>query len=838
MIISLNWLKDYVSLEGLTSQEIAKELTSLGLEVEGIKETTLFDEKIVVGKVLAAQKHPNADTLRLCRVDVGSGTVLDIVCGAPNAREGIFVAVAQIGVVMPDGMKIKASKIRGEASQGMLCSKRELGLSEDHEGIIELEDHHSLGIPVRSFLQEVDSILELNVTPNRSDCLSYIGVARDLAAKLQRPLKKPISELPPAKENHKLNIQVENAEASARFCAVLVKNVKAVPSPSWLQKRMTSMGMRSINCIVDVTNYVMVEYGQPIHAYDRRIIAGDALKVSLGHNTEFKTLDDSTVQLKPEDILICDAEKIVGLAGIKGGQNSQIQDDTNEIILEVAHFSQTHIRKTSRRLGLSSEASYRFERGVDVEVIPEVLRRVTTLLMECLREQNACEPYLASSLVDCYVAPLPPRKIALRLPRVRTIIANPVCTLDKCIQHLKNLGFVFCDKTEERALFEVPSWRNDVHREIDLIEEIARLEGFDNIPYEMPRMAIAGLAEDPYIEFCNQVKRSLASLGLCEVMTFPFVGKDIYERLQVPAGHGLWPSVRLANALNEQEAFLQTSLVPGLLQSVGRNRNHGRKGVRLFEMARSYFSEEAKSWVAGGVEWQNFLRPSRLLSMRAKSESGRVIERDLIAGVLDQPFVPKEWNHEEITADFYHAKDLVASFLKTLGIAKVDFVLPDPQAVPFLHPHASAMIVFGKDRLGWVGELHPQAVNAMDLGTDTPILFELDVEAIFEVQQKQSYKIKEPIRFPAMTRDLALLVPKELSYAAFQACMKKFPKKNLTNFRLFDLYEGGQVGAGLKSFASSYTFQSAQRTLTDAEVDAELGSLVQYLSKQLGAVQR
>ncbi len=637
----------------------------------------------------------------------------------------------------------------------------------------------------------------------------------------------------------KITVKIENAEASARFCALLVTGVKAVPSPLWLQKRLEAASMRPINLIVDLTNYVMLEYGQPIHAYDRRFVAGDTLQVSWGRNEDFVTLDASKVQLRTEDILISDTQKVVGLAGIMGGQNSEIKDDTTEVIIEVAHFAQERIRKTARRLGLHSEAGYRFERGIDVEKLPDVLKRVTALLSQCTREQNAGEVHLGSALTDCYVSPLPPRKIALRLPRVRMFIANPVYTLERCTQHLKSLGFTLCDKTEERMLFEVPSWRNDIHREVDLIEELARLEGYDTIPYEIPRMAIAGLQEDPYLEFSNQFKRSLATLGLCEIMSFPFVGAEDCERLLIPKEHGLWPTVRLANALNERQAFLQTSLVGALLNAALRNRNHGTRGVRLFEMARTYFTEESKTWQNGGEEWQKFLRPSRSLSARARGESGRVIERELIAGLFDQPFSPKEWHQETKGSDFYHVKTLLVALLRNMGISKADFTPVDPQSLPFLHPHAAAWIGVGRERLGWVGEIHPQVANTMDLGSEVPACFEIDMEAVFEVHQRQAYKIKEPTRFPAITRDLALLVAKDLSHAEFQSCVRKFPaKKNLSSFRLFDLYEGEQVGQGLKSFASSYIFQSPQKTLTDEEVDAELGALVSYLKTSLGAVQR
>lgn len=839
MIISSQWLNDYISLDGLSTQDIAKALTSIGLEVESIKETALLDPLIVMGKVLQAEKHPNADSLRVCKVDVGSET-LDIVCGAANARAGIYVAVAQKGATLPDGLKIKATKIRGESSNGMLCSKRELGISEEHDGIMEWSSAQvDLGKPVHTFLQTPDAIMELNVTPNRSDCTSYIGVARDLAAKLGRPLQTPKNEHVKATEKTPLTIKIENSENCGRFSAVLLKNVKALPSPLWLQKRMDAAGIRSINLIVDATNYTMLECGQPIHAYDRRFVKGDTLKVSSGSKDKFQTLDDAEIQLQEEDILICDSEKIVGLAGIMGGKNSEIKDDTTEVILEVAHFSMQKIRKTARRLALHSDASYRFERGVDIANIPNVLQRVTSLIFRCLKEQGHEGATVASDFYDVYSNPVPVHKIALRLSRVRMMIANPVFKQEDCVKHLQNLGFSLVDEKDERMLFEVPTWRNEIIREIDLIEEIARMEGYDSIPYEVPRMNISGQKEDPYIEFVNKAKQSIAVLGLNEVMTYPFVGKADYEKLRIPSEHGLFPSIRLANALNEQQAFMQTLIIPNIMNALVHNRNRGSKGVRLFEVSHTYFSSENAKWTAGGEEWKRFLRPSRLLSAKAKSEAGRVIEREILGGVLDQPFTPKEWDRVESSASFFHGKELLSALLKNFGIMKVEFVPCDAGALPFVHPNAASWIVFGRDRLGWVGELHPETAHAYDLGSEAPVCFELDLETVFEVHEKLNYKIKQPLRFPSVVRDLALLLSKEVTYKEFYTQALKFPgKKHLKDFRLFDLYEGERLGEGMKSFAASCTFQSAERTLTDEEVESELAALLGHLKSKLNAVQR
>ena len=786
MIISLNWLNDYVSLEGLSSKDIAKHLTSLGLEVEHSQESASLDELIVVGRIRAAQKHPNADSLRLCVVDVGAGADLNIVCGAANAREGIYVAVAQKGSVLPDGLKIKASKIRGEASEGMLCSQRELGISDEHSGIMEWsEAPGTLGSPVRAFLQKSDAIFELNVTPNRSDCFSYIGVARDLSAKLKRPLKKPVSDLSiPKAASQPLHVEIENPELSGRFCALAMTGAKALASPAWLQKRLTENSIRTVNLIVDATNYVMFEYGQPIHAYDRRFVSGDTLKVSSGSKERYQTLDEAEIQLEAGDILIRDTSKIVGLAGIMGGKNSEIKDDTSEIILEVAHFPMEKIRKTARRLALHSEASFRFERGVDIQAIPEVLKRVASLIQECMKEQGVEPAKVTSALVDLYPNPQPVHKIALRLSRARMMIANPVLKQEQCVSWLQSLGFKLSDQKEDRMLFEVPSWRN-------------------------------------------------------EVMTYPFTGSEDSEKLKLFENHGLWPTVQLANALNERQSFMQTVLLPGLLHALSRNRNRGLKGVRLFEVGRCLFSSDSLLWKEGGEDWKRMLRPSRLLSKRARAEVGRVIERESLGAVIDQPYSAKEWDREEVASNFFHGKELVTKLLSRFGINRVDFVPIEEAWLPFLHPNASAWVQLGRDRLGWVGDLHPQVAKAFDLEDKAPVCMQLDLETVFEVYERQTYKIKSVGRFPPVVRDLALLVSKDLTYKDFLASVAKFPgKKHLNDVQLFDLYEGSQLGEGKKSFAVSCTFQSAERTLKDEEVEAELASLLSHLTSKLGAVQR
>ncbi|MBI2601663.1 MAG: phenylalanine--tRNA ligase subunit beta [Deltaproteobacteria bacterium] len=842
MLVSKNWLNDYVDISDRSPENIAEILTGLGLEVESTTTTQALDENIVVGKVLSVQAHPNADALRLCKVDAGLGSELSIVCGAPNVRTGLTVAVALKGAALPDGTKIKATKIRGEASEGMICSEAELNISENHAGIMELSADLMKGKPFKSYMNTQDSLFEIKLTPNRSDCLSYIGIARDIAAKLDKPLKTPIAPMPIPQINHKVNVVIENEDDCARFCAAMISGVKAVTSPLWLRKKLEASGMNAHNILVDVTNFVLLEYGQPIHAYDRRDVKGDTLKaVSRKGGLPFVTLKDIEITTDVNDILIYDTERMIGLAGIMGGQNSEIKEDTSEVIIEVAHFSPQKIRKTARRTGIATESSYRFERGVDMERAFEVLARTCALILQCSQEQGVTTAHVSSAPVDVYPQTLVLKRIALRLPRVRAILANPVFLLDTCVQQLEKIGCKLLDKTEERMLFEIPSWRADLQREIDLIEEIARLEGYDKVPYEIPRLQISPGPENRYIEFNDDIKRSAANLGLTEIMTLPFLSEADVQNLRLSPLHGLWPKIKLANALNESVSLLQTSLLPGLLKAILRNRNHGRRGSKLFEIGRGFFDKHLSGPWSDDPHWQHFLRPSRLLTHRARDEKDRPVERDLLTGTLDQPLLAKEWNHAEKAATFFEAKEIVSALAKMHGLRVLKWKTIEPEHAPFLHPHASAWIFneLGERKLGWAGELHPQVALAYDLEDEAPACFELDLEAVFEEAHETRMTVEASAIFPPVTRDLAFTIAKHVRFETFEQASLNFPgRKHLNSVRLFDLYEGEQVGEDRKSFAASYTFQSLRRTLTDHEVDQEVGALLAYLRGQLGAVQR
>jgi phenylalanyl-tRNA synthetase beta chain len=857
MKISLSWLNDYVDVSDLSAAQVAQAFTDVGLEIEGVKSQASIAPEVLVGKVLVAEKHPNADSLRVTKVDVGQGEPLDIVCGAPNARAGIHVAVATAGAVLPGDFKIKKSKIRGETSNGMLCSHEELGLPAalgTEGGIIELKEPaggFKLGMGVGKFLGLEDTVLEVNVTPNRGDCLGYLGLARDLAAKLGRPLKMPLAVNAHRPQRSKdlasegsVAIKIADADLCTRFVALAVDGVSAAASPAWLQKRLEASGMRPLNAIVDATNYVMLEYGQPIHAYDERDIRGQVIEVRPARAGEkLKTLDGQERALEEGDILICDAQGPIGLAGIMGGENSEVKADTRKVIIEVAAFLPQRVRRTARRLGLHTEASHRFERGIDVQALGDVALRVAEVMHQALTEAKAPAPRIAYDQIDARPVAGAPRAVALRLSHAQQFLALPKLTKDDAKGILTALGFELLDSTAEgRMVFRVPSWRNDIEREADLVEEIGRLTGFDKIPYTMPVMSIRPTPEDPFIAFQENARRALAVAGLHEAVSFPFVATADLAAMGLEPGHPLHPTLTLKNPMSAESPYLRASLLPNLLRAAAGNRRRGDQGARLFELGRGWFDFAQKPLdTAKYGNWKGLTKPGRHLGMKAKTDQQRPNERSWIAAVLDQPFTAKGWNVPEQRTGFFHAKALVQTLTQAFAIGGVMFQKPVASDVPFLHPGASAAVYAGGKMIGYAGELHPRTADALGLGAnDAPVVVELDLEELFNLAGRGLKVDSEFKKFPPVTRDLAMLADRGVTDEGVLQALNKFNKKKvLTSSALFDVFDQeGKLPPGKKSLAYAFSFQSQERTLTDAEVEQEMDALVAWLGESLGAQRR
>lgn len=851
MRISLNWLNDYIPISQLPAQKIADTLTSLGIEVECIESFSTLSGEVVVGKILSASPHPNADNLKVCQVDVGESESLEIVCGASNARDGLVTAVAKIGSELPGNFKIKKSKIRGVTSFGMLAAGDELGISSDHEGIVELHPSTKLGSDVAELFQLKDTILTLSITPNRSDCFGYVGVARELSAKLELPLTLPdtqnLKTTADVDTANYIQLDIQNSVDCPRFSGLYMEGISICPSPNQIQLRLSASGMRPINNVVDATNYAMLEFGQPIHAYDLREIHGGLLGVGRAKSGEaFVTLDGQTRLLQEDDLVIFDGNGTIGLAGVMGGQNSEIKEDTASVCIEVACFDPISIRKTSKRLGMHTEASHRFERGIDMTILTDVARRVAHLVqlsVEALPESNRpALPKVAARGVDFYPSEKKPSKIALRIPRVRQILGMSVLEKEKIVSSLEALGFSLLDQTDERLLFETPLWRNDMEREIDLIEEVGRLIGYDEIPYALPLMEIAGLKENPFIEFIENCKTSFAQQRFLETICLPFVSTTDLLQWKIPeTGHPYASTVALANPIADDGTHMQPSALLNLVKALDHNHRHGEKGLRLFEVSRGYFVPETNPLIREGTfpYLSHLLEPALHLSSKASSEH-RSVEKNLLGFVLDQPLASKSWMHNEASwVDFFPAKKILSPFLYNLIKDDSQWRWPaiDPKELPFLHPAKSAYIEVQGKIIGFLGALHPEVAKAYHLSSETPpFIGEIALERLFSACQTPNVYQTEFSKFPPAERDIALVLDQQITHQKVRDVIEKFPrKKYLSGFHLFDLYQGEGIAPGRKSMAYSFSFRSVKKTLQDKEVDKEMENLVSWLIEQIPA---
>ena len=832
MLVSLEWLNDYVSVNDLDIETVRDTLTKLGHEVEGVEEFAAIDDLVIVADVLEVQKHPNANRLVLCKINTGD-TIHQVVCGAPNVQAGMRVVLALPGAVIA-GQKLAIANIRGEESNGMLCSGLELGISKEHEGILSLstgQNEFEVGSKFNTYLNTEDRVLDVSITPNRGDCLSYFGLARELAAKFDRPLKQlRIDTLKAAPATNSVRVEFADDSGCARFCCIRACIKDNPPSPLWMQRRLKVSGVRPMNAVVDVTNYVMLESGQPSHAYDAEKISGGKLIVKRADKIYgFVALDGKEREIQVNDILICDAVRIIGLAGIIGGENSEINNDTSDILVEVANFSPTCVRKTAKRLGLNTEAAHRFERSVDIGNTARVAERIRDLLIASVPTLQA----ISVGVEDIYPQKVPDRKVAVRVSRARKILGMPSLTAKTCMIHLKQLAFGLLDQTEDRMLFSVPSYRADIEREIDLIEEIGRLAGLDKIPYELPVTRMTVGLDDSFSAFLTKVKLRLAAGGMRETISFIFNSAEDYRRLGIDANHALHPHLRLQNPINAQMQVLQTTLLPNLLQCIDKNRRRQVRGVRLFEVGRSYFSPKH-------VPKQKFFQSTTEHGAHmSQGDDQRPRERNIAAGIIDSPFRFANWRGTQaIEPDVYIGKRQLLYLLSMLGFTRKDLCIEaiDVAALPFMHPYASMVISDGVRCLGYVGELHPRALAQFKL--DGRILyFELMLDSIYQALAYSRKRVRSQIsKYPMMQRDLAFVLAKDITYCQIDKVLQTFPAKtNMSDYRLFDIFTGKELGENKKSIAISFSFQSFDRTLTDDEVEQEVSQLLAHMRQSLDA---
>jgi phenylalanyl-tRNA synthetase beta chain len=808
MLISQNWLKEFVDFTA-TPEELERVLTMLGLEVDKIDRPGEKLKNFVVGAVLTKEKHPNADKLSVCTVDVGGGVVNTIVCGAANVAAGQKVPIALDGAVMPNGgFTIEKRKLRGVESNGMICSKAELGFADTSDGIWELEADAPTGGSLAQYLALDDVLYEISITPDRADCLSHLGVAREIAAYYHLPLRKPVPNLvedASTKTSDHITITIEDTEVCWRFSARVVRGVQIQPSPKWLQDRLNACGQRPINNVVDVTNYVMLECGKPIHAFDLDKVAQKNLVVKRAVAGEtFRTLDGKDRILDAEMTMIADRERSSAVGGIMGGEVSEISNDTVNVCIESAIFKPSAIRKTAKKLGISSDASYRFERGVDPETCVYAAERAAELI------QQVAGGSIVSGLTDIVAVPQPPKQATVRFARADTIIGKKIPPTEQR-ELLERLGCLILSHTDTEMLVQIPTYRVDVETEIDVIEEIARLHGYDNIPPALVSRVNLNGEQTPQqyrtLAFATELLSFFRSNGFYDVVT---------QNMIDPKAASLFTPepIRIANPLGEDLSCMRPSLLPSMLRVIERNHRYGQKNLRLVELGATFTAATEPTFIHGIRE-----------------------EQHLCAVLTGNATPHKYWDAPERPFDFYDAKGLLESVVQVCGFAGTVIT---PVADFGIHPLFSAnsveLLVHGVG-VGVAGELSPSALKSFDV--ETPVFaMVVNISGCTQISVEQrKYASVSP--YPTVQRDLAFVLDTSIDAGLVRNTIFKSANEILREVRIFDVFQGKYavqtVGEGKKSVAFGLEFNSFEKTLEDAEVEANITAIVQSVQKEFGA---
>ena len=876
MLVMRSWLEDYIELEDLSNHELADLLTGLGLEVEAVEHQPPFDSKIVVGKVMGLSPHPGADKLRLAEVDVAGTEPLEIVCGAANLAVGMKVAVALVGSKLPGGQKMKSSKIRGVLSAGMILAADELGLTDDRQdGIWPLGSDFSVGATLESQYPRQETLFDIAITPNRGDCLSYIGIARDLGAKLTRAYTKP--------KKH----TSDNADKQPAVCVTVMGGGETLcsqyyvlqvsglsgkqPSPFWLQRRLSLSGIRPKSLMVDLTNYILLEWGQPVHAFDARYLAQHpeslgCYDIRVGLATEgdsLTTLDGTELQLTSRDLIISSGSKPMALAGVMGGKDSEVSESSSEYIIEFAEFCSLSVRRSARRHRLHTESSHRFERGIDGTSIDLAVKRFASLAQELCPEaiisavssgasyQTKEDKLDKSDNADNtdntdnnHEARL--HQVALRVDRARKLLGLHQLTAEQCIDILDALECGLVDQLGSRLVVSIPGHRTDLQREVDLIEEIGRMIGYDSIPSSLPHLhpQKLGAKEHLAVDFHAKVVTTVASLGLTEVILYPFLSSADLKNSCLTSGSVFWPDYALKNPLGEAQ-YLPVTQVCSVLKAVSYNRRRLITNSRIFQMGRGYChgeradtqtSHDPMAW------WLDEVRGSCSYTRRGHREN-KARELSLLTMAVD--------GSDKGESGFMTIKKLVESLLGVLGLGGAQYHSlaskegskegkKGKDSVPFLHPRQSALISHGGEYFGYLGELHPEVCQLWDLeAADQVMIAELKVDSLAALAQSYQRSIQPPSKYPPCLRDLALVVNEDIQHDTVKQAIISYPRKKFfREARLFDVYSGSQVGPRKKSLAFNLTFSSSKGTLNDHQVDREFDGLRDYLEKEYGFSRR
>ena len=789
MLISLNWLKQYVDIKE-SVDEIANALTMIGQEVEAIDIQGKDLGNVVIGQIVEFDKHPNSDRLTLLKVNVGEEAPLQIICGATNHKLNDKVVVAKIGAVLPGNFKIKKSKIRDVESFGMLCSDAELGLAKESEGIIILPEDAPIGKEYREYAGLNDVIFELEITPNRPDCLSHIGIAREVAAYYNRKVKYPVIEMAETIEsiNTVIKVNIEDKDRCKRYLGRVIKNVKIKESPEWLKTRIRAMGLNPINNVVDITNFVMFEYNQPMHAFDLDKVEGNITIRAAKENEEITTLDGVERVLKNGELVIADDEKAIAIGGVIGGQNTQIDNDTKNIFVEVAYFTPENIRRESRDLGIFTDSSYRNERGMDIENLAVVMNRAVSLLAE------VAEGEVLSEVIDKYVEKPKRAEISLNLEKLNKFIGKNL-TYDEVGKILTHLDIELKPLGDGTTLLIPPSYRADLTRPADIYEEVIRMYGFDNIEAKMPVMSIESGEENTNFKISRIVREILKELGLNEVINYSFIPKFTKELFNF--GEEV---IEIKNPLSEDMAVMRPTLLYSLITNVRDNINRNQTDLKLFEISKTF-------------------------KKLGEGQNGLAIEDLKIALILSGREEKNLWNQSKSDYSFYDLKGYLEFLLEKLNVTK--YSLTRLTNNKNFHPGASAELKIGEDVIGVFGELHPNLVNYFGIKREKLFFAELNLTSLLKyIKIKVNYETIS--KYPEVLRDLAITLDKSILVGEMVKEIKK--KVNLIEkIDIFDVYSGDKIDKDKKSVAMSIVLRDKNRTLTDEDIDKAMTAILELI---------
>ncbi|MGM0501417.1 MAG: phenylalanine--tRNA ligase subunit beta [Bacillota bacterium] len=795
MKVSYKWLQEYVDFD-YSPQELAHKLTSIGLEVEGIEELGAEIDNIIVGQIKEIIEHQNADKLSVCQVNLGD-KVEQIVCGANNMSEGDKVPVAPVNTVMPDGMKIKEVELRGVKSSGMMCSTDELNLPDDGvDGLYILNQDLTIGNKLITELDLDDVIIELGLTPNYADCLSMVGVAREIAAMTDNKLKLPDVNVEEIEQeiDEVIDVEVKDQDLAPRYAGRVIKDVTVKDSPDWLKNRLEAVGVGSVNNIVDITNHVLMELGQPLHAFDYDKLAGEKIEVRRARAGEkLVTLDDEEKQLDEEMLVIADADKPVCLAGVMGGENSEVTEKTTTLFLESANFAPGSVRKTAKKLKIHSDSSHRFERGVDINLVEYALNRAAELMAK-LGDAEVLKGYK-----DVYPNKVKPQEITLRPQRVRKILGVEMAKV-KIKSYLERLHFEIEDQGVN-LLVKVPTYRVDIDQEIDLIEEVARLHGYNNIEASKAMVELKQGKKNKKQKLESDTRDLLTDLGLFEVRNYSFINQNDFDKINLPEDGVLREVVKIDNPVTEEHTIMRTTLLPSLLENLSLNDNRGVENVNIFELGTVFFP-----------------RPKTDLPQENLKLAIAVMKDDL----------NDSWNVN--APGFFYLKGVLENYFAQLGIENFEFLAAEWGS---LHPGRAAKVKIEDESIGYLGEIHPNVQENYDLSQRVTAC-ELDFAAIVEAATTDRTYRQLP-KYPALTRDIALVVDKQVTSKEIKDIILNIGSEIIEEINLFDLYQGEQLEDKKKSLAYSIKYRVADRTLTDEEVNQVQASIEEKLNQKLGA---